>query len=542
MSKIMNVFLSALLILTIFFSSSINISAANLPKITKLDTASNWAKKEINACYANLNTLEDNDNVIPKIFNNNFKNSSNRDEFTQFAVLYYDVLRDFSLDSVPEMMEEYSKRYKENRFVDSKESYVDIAYAEGIIEGVSATKFDPYGTLTREQMCTILYRLFNKLSVQNTATNSNISFLKKYNDINKISPWALDAVKFMNSNKILLGDGTSLNPKQAVTREQAIALMYRMGIFKNKAQTISFCKQNAHAFFSKEDNFDEDEDKVAKNILFEYYDDFNNDGNIDGVILIKNKPEDDTSSKMMAFTFDDKGFISKKTDLIDCSNKYIVKAKIGKVKNYKGLKLITQTKNTPYDGFVVYNLTDNLLKADIDLSESFSGMGVANLYDKNNDGIYDGYTVTRDAYDVFYYNTVLNMDFDYSKVDFKNGSIMKNDEPMVDKFSPEIVVKQYLYLVHLRNNEFYDAKTKKYIPVPELDKAIKELCEVGADKDCVYDRILLENTSTGYLDDKINFKSKTNGNKATVTTDKNLKFTYHLKKSGEDWIIEKIVK
>lgn len=91
------------------------------------------------------------------------------------------------------------------------------AAAEGIVNGVSATQFDPNGKITNEQMALIIYNyaMSKKKAVKPTGELS-------YSDKRKVADWATDAVLWMKENGIMIGnsDGT-FGPQTASTRGQA---------------------------------------------------------------------------------------------------------------------------------------------------------------------------------------------------------------------------------------------------------------------------------------------------------------------------------
>ncbi|MBQ7565986.1 MAG: S-layer homology domain-containing protein, partial [Oscillospiraceae bacterium] len=98
------------------------------------------------------------------------------------------------------------------------EGYVNQMVKAGLMNGVSAEKFDPNGTLSREMFVTILYRAAGK-----PATGKASSFV----DVVK-GTWSADGVDWASSNGVVNGV-TSLNfaPKDSLTREQMVTILYR---------------------------------------------------------------------------------------------------------------------------------------------------------------------------------------------------------------------------------------------------------------------------------------------------------------------------
>ena len=89
----------------------------------------------------------------------------------------------------------------------------------GIVQGVSPTRLDPMGTLTREQAVVILARVL-------ALSGGNVGTLDKYTDKSEISDWAVDAVRAMTAAERLRGypDGT-LRPGQDITRAETAQLL-----------------------------------------------------------------------------------------------------------------------------------------------------------------------------------------------------------------------------------------------------------------------------------------------------------------------------
>lgn len=101
---------------------------------------------------------------------------------------------------------------------------VKWAYSEGIVNGVSATKFDPSGQLTRETFATMLYRyaVFKGVDVGES------DFTAIYNDADKVSSWALEAMKWANAEGYIGGmTADTLVPKGKATRAQMATIMTR---------------------------------------------------------------------------------------------------------------------------------------------------------------------------------------------------------------------------------------------------------------------------------------------------------------------------
>lgn len=111
-------------------------------------------------------------------------------------------------------------------FTDSEghwaEAYIAWAKDKGIVEGVSATEFDPEAPITREQMATIFgrYALKQGIELPKDATPA-----QSFPDADKISEYAREFVELMRIAGILNGyeDGT-FRPQGNATRAEAAKL------------------------------------------------------------------------------------------------------------------------------------------------------------------------------------------------------------------------------------------------------------------------------------------------------------------------------
>jgi hypothetical protein len=110
-----------------------------------------------------------------------------------------------------------------NPFLDVKESDpffedVKFVYQNGIMNGVSDNLFDPFGTLERGMIVTVLYRMEGEPAVSGTSFFTDVP----------LGEWFSDSVEWAAAKGIVngYGDGT-YGPKDPVTREQLFAILYR---------------------------------------------------------------------------------------------------------------------------------------------------------------------------------------------------------------------------------------------------------------------------------------------------------------------------
>lgn len=94
----------------------------------------------------------------------------------------------------------------------------------GIINGVDEANFSPDGDITREQMISIIYR-YAKNKNYNT---DDMSDLACFTDVNEISEYAMDAMKWAHAVGLIDGiNETSISPKTTATRAHVATILMR---------------------------------------------------------------------------------------------------------------------------------------------------------------------------------------------------------------------------------------------------------------------------------------------------------------------------
>ncbi len=170
------------------------------------DGASTWAKEEVMSAYENR--------LIPEIVMNDYKAIITREAFCEMVVKMFN-----DVETAPKAP-----------FTDVDSESVDMAYSLGIVNGVSETSFNPEANITREEMATMLCRAFRKFTdVKDIAIEDKI-----FPDSEKISEWAMEDIKVMNSLGVMKGDENgNIHPLDNTTNEEAVLLVYRTFIIAN---------------------------------------------------------------------------------------------------------------------------------------------------------------------------------------------------------------------------------------------------------------------------------------------------------------------
>ena len=116
----------------------------------------------------------------------------------------------------------------ENTFTDVPNGtwYTDaVAWAaeKGIVGGVGNGNFDPEGSITREQMATILFRYAQNKGIETSKRGE----LSGFADSGNVSSWAKDAVQWTVAEGIINGSDGKLLPQGNATRVQVSAILMR---------------------------------------------------------------------------------------------------------------------------------------------------------------------------------------------------------------------------------------------------------------------------------------------------------------------------
>ncbi len=103
---------------------------------------------------------------------------------------------------------------------------VTWAAQNGVVNGVGNGKFDPEGTITREQLATILYRYATKIGAD-TSARAELNFP----DTDRLSSWAADGMQWAVAEGLIQGSGTGsdvkLLPDDGATRAQVATVLMR---------------------------------------------------------------------------------------------------------------------------------------------------------------------------------------------------------------------------------------------------------------------------------------------------------------------------
>ena len=102
--------------------------------------------------------------------------------------------------------------------------YGNTAYALGILNGRSATTFDPDSPITRQEAAAILMRCYRLYGGTYEAADRTPAL----SDWNSVADWARDDAAAVLELKVMQGSGGAFHPQGTYTREQSILTILRL--------------------------------------------------------------------------------------------------------------------------------------------------------------------------------------------------------------------------------------------------------------------------------------------------------------------------
>ena len=105
--------------------------------------------------------------------------------------------------------------------------YVNTAYNYGIIKGISENKFNPLGTISRQEGVVMVTRAA-KLCGLDTEDVQTEKALLEISDVNQLSGWATDSVAFVIGNGIYNVKSAEIRPLEEVKRNEIAEMLYNL--------------------------------------------------------------------------------------------------------------------------------------------------------------------------------------------------------------------------------------------------------------------------------------------------------------------------
>lgn len=167
--------------------------------------ASSWAVPELNRALE----LD----IITNAIRGNMTQKITREEFAEVLMRMYVKVTGKTVV------------YSDTFFSDTENPEVLKAAELGIVTGNGYGQFKPNEYVTRQEICTMIYRAIEILYPN---YDSSVSDVDKFVDQDSIDRWALEPMKFMYKNGILKGNGYGkIDPLGNSSREVATILILR---------------------------------------------------------------------------------------------------------------------------------------------------------------------------------------------------------------------------------------------------------------------------------------------------------------------------
>lgn len=101
---------------------------------------------------------------------------------------------------------------------------VSLAKSLGIISGVGDNKFNPEGSITRQDMMVMTYNALDKLNMADMPESD----LSEFTDKNNVADYAYESVSHLVGAGYISGDNGNLNPKGNTTRAETAVFLYKL--------------------------------------------------------------------------------------------------------------------------------------------------------------------------------------------------------------------------------------------------------------------------------------------------------------------------
>lgn len=200
-------------------------NAAGSPTLTFVNTIFGSDEYYLEYVFESDETVEPNGEVyLVNLLEDTLMNKEKTANLSVFVGDGYDQSAD-SLMPVPVLATPQAESTG-NRFTDVSDHWaqdaIEAVCADGLMNGMSATTFEPDTAMTRAMLVTVLYRMSGEPEVTGTVPFADVSD----------GMWYTDAIVWAAENGIVKGIGKGLfDPDGGVTREQMATILYRYAEF-----------------------------------------------------------------------------------------------------------------------------------------------------------------------------------------------------------------------------------------------------------------------------------------------------------------------
>ncbi len=277
----------------------------------------------------------------------------------------------------------------------------------------------------------------------------------------------------------------------------------------------------------------------------EWYEDFNSDSKIEGIIFIQRSGQ---ISELVFLNMEGKkaSLLSKLT-ITNLENDDLWDNVV-----YDGVEFIDidgfehtvpcifREPNPNASSYMFFHVEDDYIDSFLN-TDNHCDVGTTELVDEDNNGTIDHLILNRWGYDVFYYPLSLKYKFDNTLFIFDSGSIELGAYPK----APIDVVKEYIFLSYIR--DYNRNQIGEFTNIKNLDERLAELTDLAFDSQFIFSKDLLTNLAI-QIPDGTEIKDEVHENDASVIVyppednelgDQTTNFV--LKKEDDKWKITNIV-
>ncbi|MDR1299719.1 MAG: S-layer homology domain-containing protein [Oscillospiraceae bacterium] len=205
---------STALALSLIFAAPGGAIAADMP--------SEWAAAEVSEAIAN--------GLVPTELQNSYAEPITRAEFCKTALTFIETISGTAIEA---LLNERGLAVSRTAFSDTDDPDILAANALGIVNGRGNDKFDPHGSITRQEAAALLARVVTALELDRLAPAARPQY---FADSYEIADWAKNGVNFISSCAIPGTEAAVMNgvgnnrfsPQGTYTREQSFITMLRL--------------------------------------------------------------------------------------------------------------------------------------------------------------------------------------------------------------------------------------------------------------------------------------------------------------------------
>ena len=176
-----------------------------------IDKPDIWAEAEINKARE--------EGILPESLDCGYKSRITRAEFAHLVV------------ALTEKAVGHTLPLAEENFADTHSASVSKAKAAGIVTGKGDNLYSPGSYVTREEIAVMFLRAMDYIEKEKGTVliERKTAIDKKYEDRDKVSPWAVSAMATLNNAEIIKGStNTTLFPAGTATVQEAVLMAVRV--------------------------------------------------------------------------------------------------------------------------------------------------------------------------------------------------------------------------------------------------------------------------------------------------------------------------